>query len=1062
MELMMKSLFVVAVILFVENSQVLTDDIDSSCSRWWPGRIQNGTSGVITSPNYPGNYGDNLFCRWRIDTPQNMILEISFDPIFEVDSNTSSGYCYRDTLYIYVGYSTNVYCGNTAPPTRYYSGEVDIQFRSDNSSSYHKGFKLLWWFVKVDSCSKTPIIQNGTSGVISSPNYPNGYYTRLDCRWLIQTPENTVVEISFDSHFQIEPKRRGSSHCYDALTIKSETVNEYCGYTTPPTRVYSGRVIIQFRSDNSSSYKGFKLVWRYSKVDSTCSATPRIQNGTSGVITSPNHPGNYGYNLYCRWEIVAPENTMVEISFDSKFRLFGGYGGCYDALTIKSETVNVYCGNTAPPTRYYFGRVIIKFKSDSSISYSGFKLLWRYLKVVDSRLCSKTPIIQNGTSGVITSPNHPNNYYRRLDCRWLIQTPENTVVEISFHSNFHIQTSKGRCYDALTIKSESVNEYCNYTAPPTRVYSGRVIIQFRSDASSESGIGFKLFWRHLKVDSCSKTPIIQNGRSGVISSPNYPENYYHNLDCRWLIAVPGNTIHEISFDSNFQVQPNSNGSCSDALTIKNETGSYQYCGSAAPGNRSYTGNIRIQFTSDNSRSGAGFILLWRVIQVKDTDTDTSSFVTVVIGIGFLFIVIVIAIATVLMLKQRRILRNRNTGNNTTDPGAMYYQPSSSGVGGRIYTTQDGIYEDIDDGEIYDDVDIVDVVVAGVSNVTDDDVDVRNVAENDVVVRNATDDDVDVRSATDDNVDVWNSTDDDEDVWNSTDDDVDDNLVADVRNPPEDDYVGPDVRNPPEDEYVVPDVRYSTEDTYIVAGVRNPPEDTYIVAGVRNPPEDTYIVAGVRNPPEDTYIVALKPTTTSADDRISPEDTYVGPDVRNSTEDTYIVAGVRNPPEDDYVVVPGVRNPPEDTYVVPDARNSSEDTYVVAGGSNPTEVTYIVAGVRNPPEDDYVVVAGVRNPPEDTYVVPDIRNTPEDDYVGPDVMNPPEDTYVFAGVSNPTEDTYIVAGVRNPPEDDYVVVAGVRNPPEDTYVVPDIRNTPEDTYIVPDGIRPQLDDNGTMD
>ncbi|XP_074656265.1 cubilin-like isoform X2 [Tubulanus polymorphus] len=1204
MELMMKSLFVVAVILFVENSQVLTDDTDSGCSGEWPGRKQSGTSGVITSPNYPGNYGDNLRCEWRIDTPQNMLSRISFDPIFELDRNTTSGYCHDDvSIYNYqISLYNDVYCDKTAPPTRYYSGFVYIQFRSDMSLSYkgfklfwryfkvdstcsktpiiqngtsgvisspnypnnyyhgldcrwlilapentvlrisfdpifelerktisghcrdkvsiytdpnyvnhdcgntapptrnysggvtikfvtiksdnsgiYKGFRLYWQLLKVDSCSKTPIIQNGTSGVITSPNYPGKYYNNLDCRWLIDTPENRMVEISFNSNFHIQPRTSGG--CHDALTIKSETgknlntlhnVNDfyvengdvYCGSTAPPTRNYSGGVTIKFTSDNSGIYKGFKLFWRYLKVDS-CSKTPIIQNGTSGVISSPNHPGNYYRRLDCRWLIQTPENRIVEISFDSNFSMGAKTGdNCHDALTIKSGTVNVYCGNTAPPTRNYTGRVIIRFTSGSYDSYKGFRLFWRFLKV-DS--CSKTPIIQNGRSGVISSPNYPNKYYRGLDCRWLIQTPENTIVEISFDSNFSMGAKTGdSCYDALTIKSgtENGDVYCGNTAPPTRVYSGEVVIRFTSDMSG-SYKGFKLCWKFVKVDSCSKTPITQNGRSGVITSPNYPNSYNDNIDCSWLIQAPENRMVEISFDSKFHIQT-SKGRCWDALTIKSETGSNQYCGSTAPDNRSHTGNITIQFTSDNSGSDAGFKLLWRI---KDKDTDRISYLTVVFGIGFLIIVIVAAIAIAVLIRQRRNVRNRNTGNNTTDPGAMYYQPSSSGVGGRIYTTQDGIYEDIDDGEIYDDVDIVDVVVAGVRNATENDVDVRNATDDDVDVRNATDDDVDVRNATDDDVDVrnatdddvdawnstdddvdaWNSTDDDVDVWNSTDDDVDDNLVADVRNPPEDDYVGPDVmnppedtyivagvRNPPEDDYVGPDVMNPPEDTYIVTGVRNPPEDDYVVvAGVRNTPEDTYIVpdarnsseddyvvvpnirntpedtyivAGVRNPPEDTYIVALKPTATSADDRISPEDDYVGPDVRYSTEDTYVVAGVRNPPED--------------TYIVPDARNCTEDDYVV------------VAGVRNPPEDDYFVVAGVRNTPEDTYIVPDARNSSEDDYV-------------------------VVAGVRNPPEDTYVV-PDIRNTPEDTYIVPDVRNPPEDTYVVADGIRPQLDDNGTMD
>ncbi|XP_074657042.1 embryonic protein UVS.2-like isoform X2 [Tubulanus polymorphus] len=191
MELMMKSLFVVAIILFVENSQVLTDEnTDSICSGWLLFRKQNGASGVITGPNYPGTYGDNLYCVWRIETPQNILLRKSFDPIFEVESYTTSDtrYC-RDKVFIFTYRSS--------PPTRYYSGEVDIRFTSDNSSSYHKGFKLRWWLLEVDSrlCSKTPIIQNGRSGVITSPNHPGNYYKRLNCSWAIVVPEKTILAL---------------------------------------------------------------------------------------------------------------------------------------------------------------------------------------------------------------------------------------------------------------------------------------------------------------------------------------------------------------------------------------------------------------------------------------------------------------------------------------------------------------------------------------------------------------------------------------------------------------------------------------------------------------------------------------------------------------------------------------------------------------------------------------------------------------------------------------------------------------------------------------------------
>ncbi|XP_074656071.1 uncharacterized protein LOC141909528 isoform X2 [Tubulanus polymorphus] len=472
--------------------------------------------------------------------------------------------------------------------------------------------------------------------------------------------------------------------------------------------------------------------------------------------------------------------------------------------------------------------------------------------VIDST-CSRTPRVQNGTSGIITSPKHPNNYDDNLVCYWLIRTPEYTMVEISFYSNFRIEsTSRGGCFDSISIQTGKAfgAEYCGSTAPTKRYYSGYYVgIQFVSNGA-KSYRGFKLYWRLLKVDSsCSKTPIIQNDTSGIITSANYPGYYFNNLNCSWLIIAPENMMVEISFDSHFSIESTVRGNCSDALTIKSETGSNRYCGVAAPRKRVHAGNVTIQFTSGKYRNKAGFKLFWQFVQIKDSYTNS---VWPAVGIGLL-LATGVTISTILVLRRRRNLRNRKSGNNkTTDPGDfIYLQPTPVGGDDRIYTTQGTVYEDIEDGEVYDNVNIVDVV-----NVAD----IRNVTE-------------------------------------------DDYIVADVRKPPEDEYVFADAKNPPEDTYIISN---PPEVTYAVADARNPPEDEYVFADARNPPEDEYVFAGVKNPPEDEYVFA--------DARNPPEDEYVFADARNAPEDEYVFAGVKNPSEDEYIFA-DVRNLPEDDYIV---------------------------------------------------------------------------------------------------------------------------------------------------
>lgn len=48
--------------------------------------------------------------------------------------------------------------------------------------------------------------------------------------------------------------------------------------------------------------------------------------------------------------------------------------------------------------------------------------------------------------------------------------------------------------------------------------------------------------------------------TGVIKSPNYPQNFPANIECSWtIIAHEGNHL-EMNFNSDFQI-PDANGQC---------------------------------------------------------------------------------------------------------------------------------------------------------------------------------------------------------------------------------------------------------------------------------------------------------------------------------------------------------------------------------------------------------------------------------------------------------------------------------------------------------------------
>lgn len=94
--------------------------------------------------------------------------------------------------------------------------------------------------------------------------------------------------------------------------------------------------------------------------------------------------------------------------------------------------------------------------------------------------------------------------------------------------------------------------------------------------------------------------------SGVILSPNYPEEYGNNMNCVWLvIAEPGSRVHLLFND--FDVEPQF-----DFLAVKDDGGSDvtvlgTFSGNEVPSQLASSGHVvRLEFQSDHSNTGRGF------------------------------------------------------------------------------------------------------------------------------------------------------------------------------------------------------------------------------------------------------------------------------------------------------------------------------------------------------------------------------------------------------------------------------------------------------------------------
>lgn len=200
---------------------------------------------------------------------------------------------------------------------------------------------------------------------------------------------------------------------------------------------------------------------------------------------------------------------------------------------------------------------------------SKFKLKWNKLDesspirpLISSSDTCRQDVFVNSSTTYITSGNYPRNYENNLDCDWIIRSDPMTKIQIKVV--FINIESNSRClYDALTIydglegNNLSAN-FGNFVASLffkgmakwnrsmklcQRGHRGRIFtssgnllkINFKTDHSI-SGRGFRISLKTV----CGG---YATAKQGVISSPNYPENYPNNLDCTWAIKTkPGRTF----------------------------------------------------------------------------------------------------------------------------------------------------------------------------------------------------------------------------------------------------------------------------------------------------------------------------------------------------------------------------------------------------------------------------------------------------------------------------------------------------------------------------------------
>ncbi|NWY07496.1 CSMD1 protein, partial [Nothoprocta ornata] len=453
----------------------------------------------------------------------------------------------------------------------------------------------------------------GPSGIITSPNYPVQYEDNAHCVWVITTvdPEK-VIKLAFEE-FELE---RG----YDTLTVgdagkvgDTRTVLYVLTGSSVPDLIVSmsNQMWLHLQSDDSIGSPGFKAVYQ------------EIEKGGCGDPGIPSYGKRTGNSFL--------HGDTLTFECQAAFELVG-------EKTITCQQNNQWSGNKP------------------SCVFSCF-------------FNFTTP------SGIILSPNYPDEYGNNMNCVWLIISEPGSRIHLIFN-DFDVEPQ----FDYLTVKDDGISDlpplgtFSGNEVPSQLASSGHIVrLEFQSDHST-TGRGFNITYTTFGQNECHDPGIPINGRrfgdrfllgssvsfhcddgfvktqgsesitcimqdgnvvwssavprceapcgghltasSGVILPPGWPGYYKDSLNCEWVIeARPGHSI-KITFDR-FQTEVNY-----DTLEVRDGPANSspligEYHGTQAPQFLISTGNyMYLLFTTDNSRSSVGFLIRYESVTLE--------------------------------------------------------------------------------------------------------------------------------------------------------------------------------------------------------------------------------------------------------------------------------------------------------------------------------------------------------------------------------------------------------------------------------------------------------------
>ncbi|XP_077864669.1 LOW QUALITY PROTEIN: uncharacterized protein LOC102803184 [Saccoglossus kowalevskii] len=380
---------------------------------------------------------------------------------------------------------------------------------------------------------------------LSTPNHPEIYDVNLNCTWILEVPVEEYVILTIE-YFDVGSSTDGI--CTDYLQIMEEddgdlyNLGKYCGSDNPHQIIgSSNKMVIRFISDSKPNLQSGVFA-----TFTSCGCGCQLE-AEFGTIHSPTRHGTDNSPETCTWTLNPGEDRII--GFQLIYAKFENITSCDSFLELSDtngKTLVILCGNDTENQNITYhsssSSMIVTFHSSMGLDREYFTASYKALDKRDAGGCGGT---FSAASGVITSPNYPNNYDCHLDCQWTLKQRYGVYIRMKVMFLEIESDAYSGCYDYLKIydgpteESPLLGSLCGSgnNVSDTIESSGNVVLfVFKSDATINK--------KGFEVDISTAVPCggALDDDNSVIQSVIYPNFDNDVTQCTWLITTDPNQI----------------------------------------------------------------------------------------------------------------------------------------------------------------------------------------------------------------------------------------------------------------------------------------------------------------------------------------------------------------------------------------------------------------------------------------------------------------------------------------------------------------------------------------